>query len=145
MSRRSSRTAYHHYPEAVRSALEALRPVLESRQPSRFRLLRVVCPNQHRLLDIYATKLGPVYWHEMAAAAAPEGARVPAYRQREMYLAGRVSEGPPEPLPASCRCRTAAIPCEWLGESLQNLDAAGLRLGSPKRRVVWSRGAPLLA
>jgi hypothetical protein len=40
---------------------EALRPVLKSSKPSRFRLLRVVCDRDHRLLDIYQTALGAIY------------------------------------------------------------------------------------
>lgn len=44
---------------------EALRPVLKSREPRRFRLLRVVCDQDHKLLDVYQTALGQVYVGEV--------------------------------------------------------------------------------
>jgi hypothetical protein len=118
---------------------EALRPVLTSSRPSRFRLLRVVCDRDHKLLDIYQTAIGPIYvgqdvpylWFTTADRAVRS-------KQAETLVLGLVEYsglGHVEPtVDVSCNRGHVRemIPLAWLD--------AQLRAG--RRRAVWRDPIP---
>jgi hypothetical protein len=111
--------------EEIRDALHA---VLQTSQPSRFRLLQVICDQQHRLLDVYQTALGPVFIGKNERTRAT---MLPAERRpdrKPTFSFGGISDIGPLPLQVECSHRQwAEIPMEWL--------EAQLRQG--KRRVIW--------
>ena len=116
------------FPPVDKAAAEALRPVLRSRQPSKFRLLQVVCERQHRLLDVYATAAGPVYtnWETFGAVTGRT-----LYRGRPVvrFLRALPSQSMLwlDESSAACRCRDATVDLGWVAA----------RLAEGRKRVVW--------
>jgi len=118
-------------------AAEALRPILTAGRPERFRLLRVVCPDQHRLLTVYRTSEGPVCvgeagvdWDSISRPGTRrESRRVDVFRMLDELSAYRAL-GLPTTDPAvkvECRCRSADIPLAWIEE----------QISTRRPRVVW--------
>jgi len=106
---------------ASEAALEALRPLLrpDVRLP-RFRILEVVCPNDHRLAQVFSTAAGPLVLYR-------------EWRHRGGLSAYLLDErgGAEWTYTPQCRCSRAQVPREWLREQI----AAG------QRRVVWNGSA----
>jgi hypothetical protein len=94
----------------VSRADEALAAVLRSSHPSRFRLLTVVCVNNHWLAAVYKTGVGPVCAVKLKAQNG----------RKETTFHGRMFD---VPVVATCKCRSRRLPPEWLREQL----AAGRR------------------
>jgi hypothetical protein len=88
----------------------ALRVVLRSTNTARFRLLTVVCGhNNHRLVVVYQTRLGPIGVFDLLSGA---GERTPRLLYGPLLLDASV--------PASCRCRSVTLPRGWVREQLES-------------------------
>lgn len=109
------------------NASEALRPILSAGRPSKFRVLRVVCPNQHRLLDIYRTGKGLAYVGEAGSTWGGEGGR---FTPRDRGTVGMLEFPEGRVVDVVCRCRSAEIPLYRLAEMAAR----------PSARVVWPDG-----
>lgn len=124
-------------PEAAR---EALRPLLRGARLSRFRLLDIACPDQHRFAQVVRTASGPlvlgmgqaVRGYSVTEGEIGSGRRLVAsvaeHRHRAQpvtYLLPRLHAA--YRVEVQCTCRRAEIPVEWIREQL----AAG------RKRVVW--------
>jgi hypothetical protein len=114
---------------------EALRPVLKSSKPSRFRLLRVVCDRDHRLLDIYQTALGAIYVGEdVPYLWFTTWDREAHSKRAESLVIGRVSLDYVSTVDVSCNRGHVReqVPMAWLD--------AQLRAGT--RRAIWRDPVP---
>ncbi len=119
----------------------ALRTVLSSGRPSRFRVLTVACPRDHVCGRVYRTTAGLVLLHETDGDKRPGRPRLafgselvdtpPVAGPRAeavAYSLNLESDGSYPPVwPMQCRCSTVVQPRSWL---LLEAIAAG------KRRLV---------
>ena len=111
--------------QADLNAAEALRPILAAGRPQRFRVLRVVCPNQHRLIDVYRTGKGLAFLGDSGNEwNSAKGSR---YEPRRRAAIGLLEFPEGRAADVVCRCRSADIPLEWLTA----------QAGRGVRRVVW--------
>ena len=127
--------------QADLDAAEALRPVLSSGNPGRFKLLTAACVNDHRLVVVYQTRIGAVYLAEGEGRGGDRRDRdSEEWLNRATTAQGRLDwvdniEGlglDPDShelgsIRASCRCRSESVSLSWLRDQVR----AG------KRRAVY--------
>lgn len=70
--------------EAEAEVIEALRPVLTSGKPSRFRVLTVACPRDHVLARVWRTSIGLVIVHETSDVKKERTTDLPGYGPIEL-------------------------------------------------------------
>lgn len=130
MHRRSKQAAL-----ALPSALEFVERALHAGQArSNFRLLEVVCPRDHRILEVFPSPSGPVVLgRRRQQVAFPDtpmtGPFLSRDRRRKVAL---LLDGQPQiwPIRAQCPCEEHAIPVDWIQ----------LRLRQSERRFIWDSG-----
>lgn len=128
MYRRSKEAAL-----ALPSALEYVERALHAGQGrSSFRLIEVVCPRDHRILEVFPSPSGPVVLgRRRQQVAFPDtpmtGPFLSRDRRRKVAL---LLDGQPQiwPIRAQCQCQEHAIPTDWIQLRLR-------RQG--ERRFIW--------
>jgi len=118
-----------------------LAPLLRTGRLAPYRLLDVICPNDHRLAQVLTTTSGPlvVGWTRAFRGYSVDGFPGPPRRdqprvferrhrgQPVIYLLARLLEDEPVDVTVQCRCRQRDLPAQWMADQI----AAG------GGRVVW--------
>lgn len=114
--------------------MAALRPILATSQPSKFRAVKIICPRDHELMDIIRTPVGLVALYQDDVYRYDADGRCVEVRARTSDSQVPLDPWPLETISSRCRCGRMHIPVSWIREQAKREE----RQMPSRRRAIWT-------